>query len=379
MKRQYHEVPAAYLRGPAFHKNKLEIRAFIFWASFALTMACLTIAPLRYLAYGVPMLVLLTCVADQTLQLGDETKPFLVILVAGLTLGPLANTDGWKDLFFIFAGVSVAFLSRLPQVKLWTVFLALLACFVFQFAAFGNFRGGLQFNILKSESSFEGNFSFVFGLLVPFAVMQRRYLLAFLSLLMTLLSLKRIAVLAALGAGVMAFVGPKRGKWLLNPPVMLALNALVLIADMAYSTGALDYVILQLTGQSPNEFGQGRQSIHRFVVRDLLDSPFHAFIGHGMGAVYTIAEAGVGTYEKINLHSDLLKLSYEVGYIVTAVMIWTMYTSRHYSLRVAFLFQNILFFTDNTLIYFFLTFLLFTLMRVQRESEQADAATTVVA
>ena len=75
----------------------------------------------------------------------------------------------------------------------------------------------------------------------------------------------------------------------------------------------------------------------------------------------------------------MLKLSYEVGYIVTAVMIWTMYTSRHYSLRVAFLFQNILFFTDNTLIYFFLTFLLFTLMRVQRESEQADAATTVVA
>ena len=38
---------------------------------------------------------------------------------------------------------------------------------------------------------------------------------------------------------------------------------------------------------------------------------------------------------------------------------------------------HVLFFTDNTLIYFFLTFLLFTLMRVQRESERADAATVV--
>jgi hypothetical protein len=377
MKRQYHEVPAAYLRGPGFHKNKLELRTFIFWASFVLTMACLTIAPLRYLAYGVPLLVLLSCVADRSIQVGDETKPFLIILVAGLVLGPLANTDGWKDLFFIFAGVSVAFLSRLPRIKLWTVFLALLACFVFQFVAFGSFRGGLQFNVLKSESSFEGNFSFVFALLVPFAVMQRRYVLALLSLVFAVVSLKRIAVLAALTAGLMALLGPKLGKRLLNPPVMLALNAFVLIVNMAYTSGAMDYWIQHLTGQSPNEFGQGRQSIHRFVVRDLLDAPFHALIGHGMGSVYTIAEAGFGAYEKINLHSDLLKLSYEVGYIVTALTIWTMYTSRHYSLRVAFLFLNVLFFTDNTLIYFFLTFLLFTLMRVQRESEQANEASRV--
>jgi hypothetical protein len=230
---------------------------------------------------------------------------------------------------------------------------------------------------LKSESSFEGNFSFVFALLVPFAVMQRRYVLALLSLVFAVVSLKRIAVLAALTAGLMALLGPKLGKRLLNPPVMLALNAFVLIVNMAYTSGAMDYWIQHLTGQSPNEFGQGRQSIHRFVVRDLLDAPFHALIGHGMGSVYTIAEAGFGAYEKINLHSDLLKLSYEVGYIVTALTIWTMYTSRHYSLRVAFLFLNVLFFTDNTLIYFFLTFLLFTLMRVQRESEQANEASRV--
>lgn len=377
MKRQFYDVPPQYAGGPGFHKHKLEIRSFIFWISFGLALASLAIPPLRYLAYGVPMLVLLTCVADRKIGLGEEVWPYLIVLVAGLTLGPLANTDGWKDLFFIFAGVSVALLSRMPRVNLWTVFFCLLACFVFQFAAFGNFRGGVHFNILKSESSFEGNFSFVFALLVPFAMMQRRYLLALLSLLMAVLSLKRIAVLAAVGAGVMAMVGPRRGRWLLNPPVMLALNALVLMADMAYSTGLMDHLIQQFTGQSSNEFGQGRQSIHRYVVRDLLDSPFLAFIGHGMGSVYSIAEQGVGVYEKINLHSDLLKLAYEVGYIVTAVMVWVMYTARSYAVRVAFFFQNILFFTDNTLIYFFFTFFLFTLMRTQRESEQAHAAPVV--
>ncbi len=374
MKQQYHKVQLADRRGVAFHKNKLEVRTFIFWFSFVLTMASLTISPLRYLAYGVPLLVLLACAADQQISLNDETTPFLVIVFAGVVLGPLANTDGWKDLFFILAGVSVAFMSKVPHVRLWTLFLALFACFAFQFGVFGNFRAGVNFDIMKSESSFEGNFSFVFALLVPFAIAQKRYALALLSLAFAVLSLKRIAVLAAIGAGVMVLLGPKRGKWLLNPPVMLALNAFVLIADMAYSTGALDYMILHITGQSPNEFGQGRQSIHRFVVRDLLDSPWHAFIGHGMGSVYSIAEQGGGTYEKINLHSDLLKLSYEVGYIVTAVVIWTMYMSRFYMIRVAFFFLNVLFFTDNTLIYFFLTFLLFTLMRIERESEQAHAA-----
>jgi hypothetical protein len=378
MRQQYHKVSLADSRGVAFHKNKLEIRSFIFWSSLALTLAGLAISPLRYLAYGVPLLVLLTCVADHKICVGDETKPFLVILVAGVVLGPLANSEGWKDIFFIFAGVSVALLSKVPHVRLWTIFVALLACFVFQFAAFGSFRGGVHFDVMKSESSFEGNFSFVFALLVPFAIAQRRYVLALLSLALAVLSLKRIAVLAAIGAGFMVMLGPKRGRWLLNPVVMLVLNAIVLIADMAYSLGALDYLILHVTGQGSNELGQGRQSIHRFVVRDLLDSPWHALIGHGMGSVYAIAEQGGSAYEKINLHSDLLKLSYEVGYIVTAVVIWMMYVSRHYILRATFFFLNILFFTDNTLIYSFVTFLLFTLMRTQRESEQADAATVLV-
>ncbi|MFX7902623.1 hypothetical protein ABTK34_19340, partial [Acinetobacter baumannii] len=89
--------------------------------------------PLRYLAYGVPLLVLLTCMADRKVNLGDETKPFLVILMAGLVLGPLANNEGWKDLFFVFAGVSVAMLSKVPHISLWRLFLWLMLGFAFQF------------------------------------------------------------------------------------------------------------------------------------------------------------------------------------------------------------------------------------------------------
>lgn len=376
MKRQYYEVPPEYARGATFHKNKLEIRSFIFGFSLFLALASLALPPLRYLAYGVPLLVLLTCMADRKVNLGDETKPFLVILMAGLVLGPLANNEGWKDLFFVFAGVSVAMLSKVPNISLWRLFLWLMLGFAFQFGLFGTYKQGIHFDIMNSESTFEGNFSFAFAVLVPFAMAQRNYLLAFLSLAMSVLTLKRIAVLAALASSVMVLLGPRRGRLLLNSPVMLGLNAFVLIADMAYTSGALDYLIQHLTGQSSNALGQGRQSMHRYVVKDLLDSPWAGFIGHGMGAVYTIAERGFGVYEKVNLHSDLLKLSYEVGYIVTAVVVWLMYSSRHYMVRVGFFFQNILFFTDNTLIYFFLTFLLFTLMRVQRESEQEHAIAT---
>lgn len=370
MKRQFYEVPPQYLRGPVFHKNRLRLSSFIFGFSFFLALTCLAFPPFRYLAYSVPVLVLLACMADGRASIGDEVKPFLVIIAAGVMLGPLTKGEGWKDLFFIFAGVSVALLGRVPRISLWSMFGWLMVSFVYLYGVWGDFRGGFHYNFLNSESTFEGNFSFVFALLVPFAVHQRKYLLAFLCLAMAVLTLKRIAILAAVVSSIMVLIGPKRGKLLLNPATMVGLNAFVLLADMAYTTGMLDYFIQQLTGQSSNQLGMGRQSMHKYVVDGLLNEPWWAFLGHGLGSVYSIAEQGFGVYEKVNLHSDLLKLCYEIGYICTAAVFWLMYAPRSYMIRVAFFFQNMLFFTDNTLIYFFLTYFIFLLMRIHRDEDE---------
>ena len=248
-----------------------------------------------------------------------------------------------------------------------TIFWWWLAGFVFLYGFFGDYSGGVQFDIINSVSSFEGNFGFLFPMLVPFALYHRNYLLAGVSLFVGLIGLKRIALLAAFGAAVFVLLGEKRGRWLLNAPVMLAMNAFVLIADIAYSSGALDWIIKSTTGQSANQLGMGRKALHHYVVQDLINEPLLALTGRGFGAVYGAAERGFGVYEKVNLHSDLLKLSYEIGYVFTAVTICLMYSTKNYMHRVAFLFFNILFFTDNTLIYYFFLFFFVLLLRLERE------------
>lgn len=348
-------------------REELKISTVLFWFSFFLAWLCSAFPPFRYLSYMVPFFALLTVLADRGWSFGEELRPFAFILVVGLVFAPLNTNEGWKDLFFIFAGVSIAALKELPKVRMWTIFWWLLAGFVFLYGAFGDFSGGVQFDIVNSVSSFEGNYGFLFPLLVPFALYHRQYLLAAVAMAFAVLSLKRIALIAAVGAGVFALLGEKRGRWLLNAPVMLALNAFVLIADMAYSSGALDTVIKSSTGQSANQLGMGRKALHHYVVKDLIDEPLLSWMGRGFGAVYGAAERGFGVYEKVNLHSDLLKLSYEIGYVFTAVVICLMYSTKNYMVRVAFLFFNILFFTDNTLIYYFFLFFLVLMMRLERE------------
>lgn len=348
-------------------RDEVTLSRVLFWFSFGLAWLCLAFPPFRYLSYLVPFFVLLIGLAERGVEFGEELRPFAFLLVVGLLYGPLNNTEGWKDLFFITAGVSIALLKDLPKVSLWQIFFVWVAGFVFLYGLWGDYSTGIHFDIANSVSSFEGNYGFMFPLLVPFAVYHKQYLLAILAFALGVLTLKRIALLATVAAVLFVLVGEKRGRYLLNPFVMLAMNALVLVADMAYTTGALDWIISSTTGQSANQLGMGRKALHHFVVQDLLNEPLLALTGQGFGSVYGAAERGFGVYEKVNLHSDLLKLCYEVGYFFTAVFFVLMYSTKNYMLRVAFLYFNILFFTDNTLIYYFFLFFLVLMMRLERE------------
>jgi hypothetical protein len=367
MKRQFYDVTPGMARGALFHRDRIKVSYVLFGFSFFLAWLCLAFPPFRYLSYAVPVFVLLVSAADRSISFGPELKPFGMVLVAALVLSPLSHEDGWKDIFFIFAGISVAMMGNMPTVRLWTLFWWFIGGFAYLYGVWGSYKSGIHFDIIKSESTFESNYSFVFALLVPFAMSKGAWLLALLSMAFAVLTLKRIAILAALISGLFVLLGPKRGKWILNAPVMLMGNLMVLLLDMAYTLGMLDSWIHRSTGQSANELGMGRKAMHHYVVQGLVDEPLMSFMGRGMGAVYSVAEQGFGVYEKVNLHSDLLKLNYEIGYIFTAITFCLMYLCKDYMLRVGFLFFNILFFTDNTLIYYFFLFFFVLIMRMQRE------------
>ncbi len=323
-------------------------------------------------------MVLIAILGDRQTRLGDEAKPFYLFVIAGLLLSPLAVSEGIKDLFLTFAGVSVALLIQIPKVRIWNVFWVILAGFVVENVVYGNFHGGFKWDISNSESSFEGNFGFMFALLTSFALMQRRYRLVILSILLSVLALKRIALLAEIGVIFFYWIGERRGKLILNSPVMVFLNLLLIVIVVSYSTGQFNQIITQLTGQSANQFGQGRQEIQAVPSREIIAHPLNfIFVGKGSGASYELATKGFGSKnQKTNLHSDLLKLVYEYGFLFFMAFIWLMYSSRSYNTRLAFLLMNILFLTDNVLIYYFLIFFLVVCIRLFAVDEKSASPVT---
>lgn len=364
---------------PIAIKRDYLIRHMVFWMGF--TFACFSIAiPFaRHFIYVLPVLVLITILGDRTARISDEAKPFLAFVLAGIVFSPFATDEGMKDLYFTFTGVSIALLIDIPRVKLWNLFIVLIVCMVIYFGLFGDFRAGLEFDVAHSSSSFESNFSFLFGLLAPFALMEKRFRLFFLCLFMTVLSLKRIAILATIFASIFILMGEKRARLFLNPAVMIGLNVLLLFIVLLYGFGAFDSVIFQITGQSANQFGMGRKALLSMPANEVFSHPERfIFFGQGPGATYVLANKGFGTYGTAQrLHSDILKIFYEYGFVFYCIFIGLMYAAKRFSTRIAFLFMNLVFLSDNTLIYSFIIFFFIVLTRHMEREHPASSTSTL--
>ena len=335
--------------------NEVLIRNVVFWTAVVLSMICVAFPPFRYLFFSVPFLVLFATLGDGSVRLGDEAKPFLAFVAAGVLMAPIATGEGLKDLLLTFAGVSVSLLCEAPTLRAKKLFLFSLMSAAIYFPIFGDLHD-LTFNLLKSQSPFESNFGFVFGAVALIAMLEQRKRLALTCLVLSVVCLKRIAVLGLLACFVMWLAGEENGRKILNPIVMLCINCALLGAMLLYGAGYFDFAVHELTGQSANEFGQGRQALLSLPANAFFRHPEQFFLfGAGPGATYELANKGVMQYVgKANLHSDLIKIFYEYGFVFYCIFIGLMYSAKKYATRIAFLFMNVLFITDNTLIYYFL-------------------------
>lgn len=355
-----------------FHRDHVTVRHVLFWTAFGTAWMMMALPPARYLFLAMPVLVLLVLIGDADGRIPDEAWPFLMLVVMGVLMSPLNTQEGAKDVYLTLTGVCVAFLKDWPRLRLWWVMFALTTAFTFLYGIFGNFVGGVQFDFMRSISSFEGNFSFVFALLVPFAVMRKRYALALLALALAVLSLKRIAILAALIGVAFVLLGERRGRRLLSWPFMIVANMVALVIMGLYVNGVFDAAIFEITGQSANHFGQGRAVLQHAVFAALIDEPWRFILGQGGGTVYELTHVSVWMVEKTLLHSDTLKLLYEFGVFFLMAFIWAMYRSPSYGIRVGFLVMNVMLLTDNVLSYnFFIFFLLVILSAWRTDKEES--------
>ena len=322
-----------------------------------LTIFSLYFSQFRHVAYMVPFLALIHGLAEGRFSVPEVSRPFVVLICANILLIPLATNDGYKDLYFIISGVSLSLVLNKDRISPYWLFWIFVVGAVVNAYQNGQLAGGVFFDFLNSISSFEGNFAFIFGLLTVYAAVTRQWKLLFLSFLASVFTLKRVSLLAEVVCIVLALLPNHQIKRLLNPGLMVVFNLLFVAIILLYASHVFDNVIVQMTGQSANQFGLGRQELYDPIAKSLESNPIKfAILGQGPGTAYDLISLNNPILGHSNLHSDLLKILYEYGFIVFGLFILFGYSSRHASLRIMFLYANIIFISDNVLIYHFFLF-----------------------
>ncbi|MEY2843845.1 MAG: hypothetical protein RI920_1882 [Pseudomonadota bacterium] len=348
--------------GLAIHKLKLD--DIVFWGTLFLAWLVFALPVFRYLSFMIPFLVLVTCLSNRAVDAPALTKATIWYVVFAVAMYPMDDKEGLKDLMFTFSGISIGLLSTMPRISLTAITAWTTAGFLVYFGLGGALFRHIEIDLAHSYSTFESNYAFLFALLMPVAVLRRQWLQFLFVTFMAVICLKRIALLGALLSCVFMLVPPRIGVRLINKWTMVAFNFFVLAMTMAYALGTFNYFIERNLKQSSNELGQGRMSLQREASRQILDQPhMFTFFGKGAGKAYLVAETSAQQYAKVNMHSDLLKLTYEFGFVFVAVYFYLLYSARNYYERVIYLYYNFLMFTDNALIYYGFLFFLVVVAR----------------
>ncbi len=350
------EHVASYKKPVSFGALRLdEVFGYVVFVGM---IASVALPPLRYLNYLLPLIGLLVVLANRGMHVPDLARPYLVVVLASLVLMPFANGEGVKDIYLILTGLSVA-LVGFRQLWPWrTILIAVLLGLAVNFALVGAYNGWnavlshFTFDVATSRSTLESGFSYVFGLLAVWAAYTRRWRSFAVALVFAFLTLKRIVMLGILICLVVQFMPRTWLLRLLKPIPMMMANALFLVLILSYGSGSFDAMIHELTSQSANQFGMGRQVLYSYIVADFFREPWRfLFMGMGPGEAYDVLKGSMSWVRKENLHGDTLKILYEYGGVVLGVFIWALYSSRRLGVLLIALYTNILLLTDNTLIY----------------------------
>ena len=325
----------------------------------------------KLLPYGIPLVSIMAVLASGRPTLPPNAIPYLIVIGAAILMAPFASFKGLQDVWLILTGLAPYCFGYKYRLSWRFVFGATVLATVASFAI--NSVGGRTpaFDLLTSQSPFESSTSFVFGILVVWAAVQRRWFEAFLALLFAFLTLKRVVVLAGSLTIIVMLLPRGFVDRLLRPLPMLVVNAIMISTVIAYTQGAFDNYIENTFGQSSNQFGMGRQALYYGIVQLIVSDPWQFLLyGIGPGGIYSfLALKGQAAYTL--LHNDSLKLLGEYGAAVWTLFFWFLYADKRFEVRVTMLFMNVLLLTDNTLIYpFVISSLSLALLRVTESQSE---------
>lgn len=287
--------------------------------------------------------------ARNNLNLSPLVFSFILIMTwGGITLLWNYHELGFKDAVFISSYTIPILLFYTKGININTIFYVFICFFILSLPT----KEMGSFSISDSTTFYESADSFVFGTFLLYFFMKRRYVMSFISFVLLLVTLKRIALLGVIICIACLLLPKKIQKYILSTPSLIAINILAVTMIILIGSGSLDEAFHILTGKGSSEFTLGRVFHYQGVIEDIFANPDMLLFGNGIGSAYSKAMYYYsGDIEYANLHSDTLKILYEYGLIVFTLFFFLLSKCKTIEGRTIILYVSLLFITDNVFVY----------------------------
>ncbi|OIN07236.1 O-antigen ligase family protein [Oceanisphaera psychrotolerans] len=326
----------------------------------------------RYIKYLIPPVCFVYAIVTKTGLTIKESgvKAFVFLAVYTLLMVPLGNQYGLHDVYFYLTFLSPFVVGLRPSMKVKNLFI--LFSSVFFITQMANIlSGGFEFSLMDSKSTFEDHtFAFVIGLFAICFLVTEKKSLFIIALVLAILSLKRISLLAIIVCGLIYFL-TRRSNKPVALVVTLALTANILYIFAAYFVATPEFSELsqQFFGVNASQLTMGRNVLYSSIFHDSNSGFISKVFGHGAGDSYILAAASIFNQDgKVNLHSDILKIYYELGLVGLCFFISLLYTYKTKAVYLA-VYINVIFLTDNVSTYPLVMFVFFVLCAYIRQSD----------
>jgi hypothetical protein len=242
---------------------------------------------------------------------------FLILFISGLFHILILSPNGIFQLFFILAPL-LPFLVNENKFKLNERLVSLLYLLGFIPALFhsnGSFNFSLEGLFNSEVSSLETNqHPFVFGLFVLLFLFKKDYLFFIVFLFLTLISFKRIVVLA-LVISIPFLLLERKYPFMFRrvSSIFVFINLFLLFLITLFVSGYFNEFIIEITGISVGQFTMGRNSIYDPLIYKLFNSSyFNIIFGYGQGSTYDFSISEISN----SPHNDLLVLFLDRGLFI---------------------------------------------------------------
>lgn len=327
--------------------------------------------PIHYFPYLIVLFIFLLRLPGFSLSFSHPMVRALGIIVISSTPWILGfDIESIKDAGLMFIGI-LCFLSR----KRFSINLKLINFIMMATTLYSLRSGTLSLtyeNYLNSDIGYESAMlSFVYPFFVVYWAKKNRYLMG-ANLLFILLAGKRIGILAALVGVAYVYIMDRREMTMKQVTffkyILIAVNFAYLIVTFLLMSDFFNGFVSEQFGMSINQFTMGRYELYNTAVDEA-----ELFVGHNW-------LTGIGTGNILpliigqGLHNDLLRLLLENGIVVFSLFIYLVYDIRYFKQWSIIIVQNVLWMTDNTLIYIpviFAACLFVSIMNAEEKAEQS--------